>query len=139
MSVNVHSTFIWGPRVLGRGVQYSILTRVCDKSAHFTSMVLGLVLDFCQAQGWIDENQWLIHWSDGAKQYNSYSNLAFWAVHFMDKYRPAGFNIKIGVEDHFKGVNDRFFGQLDARLKEAALHRTINSIELAKDRCRYQS
>ena len=41
--------------------------------------------------------------------------------------------------DSLQRLTDRFFGQLDARLKEAAPHRTINSIELAKDRCRYQS
>ena len=52
-------------------------------------MVLGVVMDYCVSQGWIDEEQWATHW-------------------------PDSFKIRIGVKGHVQGVNDRFFGQLDA-------------------------
>ena len=132
-----HSSYVWGAHCPPNGIQFTVLTRVQDKSGYFTGMVMQELLDFLQSRGilgqkpetgeWASPTDTLHFWSDGAPSYRSCTFMSFPNCSWPQRYRTHC-KQSYGLESHLKGIVDRFFGHLDQRLARAEKLEAIKTI-----------
>ena len=127
----VHSSRIWGMGLPKPAIMLTHISRVTDKTAFLTSMVL------CDIVDWLSEHYSLMHCqeivfrSDSGPHYRARTVLGVVATKILQKLRTsngtdaygmAAASVLYGCAQHCKGDEDRYFGVLDRRLKDAALN-----------------
>ena len=108
------------------GVQLTHVTRVQDKSALLTGLLVTELLRWLQEkkviskkpsrdEGWPVPVNTLELWTDGAPTCRSSGCLAFAGLYWPEEFKTHT-EMTYGVASHLKGAVDRYFSQLDARL-----------------------
>ena len=139
LQYGVHSVWVWGPGLPMGGIQLTHVTRIQDKSALFTGLLMTEALRWLQEKkiiamkpdrnnGWPAPVTTLEFWADGAPTYRSSGWLAFPGLYWPEEFKTHTV-MNNGVASHLKGAVDRYFSQLDARLDRWVQAKTLVSIE----------
>jgi hypothetical protein len=94
----VHSAWVWGPGLPMGGVQLTHVTRVQDKSALLTGLLVTELLRWLQEkkviskkpsrdEGWPEPVNTLEFWTDGAPTYRSSGWLAFTGLYWPEEFK----------------------------------------------------
>jgi hypothetical protein len=110
IGVAIHSTVVWSSTHIVPEV-ITVLTRITEKTALWTMMVLEEVVKRLQSEGRLAGVREICHWSDCGPAYRSLHWLsaacARWPVLWS-----ANIRIRYGLESHFKSKCDMVFSML---------------------------
>ena len=142
VQTSCHASIFWGYRLGKQPLVIVSLSRITDKSPHFTGFVMEKALDELVAMGVLQWINVLKTWTDNAVSYKCAQAQAFHAYYWPQKYGiaedrggihctgvPFEFWEELGEPCHLKGKVDRLFGQLDGRVKEVAKGKTVKNLD----------
>ena len=132
MQLGVHGCYVWGQGLPKGGIHFGTLSRVTEKGGWHTAYVVQDVLDWLRSKGYLKECTNLVFWSDGGSSYKSKVMCSFVGYHWLQRYRRIDnafiTHQKFGEPHHLKGALDRWFGQVDRRIRAAEVQKPIRTI-----------
>jgi hypothetical protein len=116
-----HTTIAWSD-IFTLPEKHALLTfisRITEKSAAFTLMLMEEALLLCQHHGMLTNIDTICHWSDTGPQYRSLRHVATGMIRFSNKFK-CSYAIRVGCEHHMKSLCDSHFGMMEGVLKSAS-------------------
>ena len=135
MQLGVHGCYVWGDGLPEGGIHFGTVSRVTEKGGWHTAYVLQDVLDWLQSNNYLRNCTDLVFWSDGAPTYKCVVMCSFVGYHWLQRYGCTGKEItltthqKFGEPHHLKGALDRWFGQVEGRMRAAEVQKMIRTID----------
>ena len=142
MGYSVHASKVWGTNIPAPCVMITSISRVVEKSAAFTCLVLQEVLDYIKMNWTLQSVTNVCFRSDSGPHYRCVQLLSCCAFNWMafirqnngssqghGDYGSASVSAKFGPPHHCKGDEDRYFGVLSNRLKKAETARLLASTD----------
>jgi hypothetical protein len=98
------------------GIYITIVSRVVEKTALYTTLVIEAVLEKLKELGYLKIGETICFWSDAGPHYRANRFMAICATRWPIVYKMH-FGVMIGLEHHSKEDLDRYFSVLDSRLR----------------------
>jgi hypothetical protein len=98
------------------GIYITIISRVVEKTALYTTLVIETVLEKLKELGYLKPGETICMWSDAGPHYRANRFMAICATRWPIVYKMH-FGVMIGLEHHSKEDLDRYFSVLDSRLR----------------------
>jgi hypothetical protein len=112
----VHGSLVWGDGLPMPGIYITIISRVVEKTALYTTLVIETVLEKLKELGYLRPGETICMWSDAGPHYRANRFMAICATRWPIVYKMH-FGVMIGLEHHSKEDLDRYFSVLDSRLR----------------------